>query len=102
MDPVVVTGENFEVEVLQSEKPVLADFWADWCGPCKMLSPVVDQVAGETEEVKVVKINVDENEELAMRFKIMSIPALVVFKDGQEVNRSVGVIPKEQILELIK
>ena len=102
MNPVVVTGENFEVEVLQSEKPVLADFWADWCGPCKMLSPVVDQVAGETEEVKVVKINVDENEELAMRFKIMSIPALVVFKDGQEVNRSVGVIPKEQILELIK
>ena len=102
MEPVVITGENFEAEVLQSEKTVLVDFWADWCGPCKMLSPVVDQIAEEMDDIKVAKVNVDDNEELAMRFKTMSIPTLIVFKNGEEVNRSVGEIPKAQILDLIK
>ena len=101
MEPVEITNENFEAEVLKCDKPVLADFWAPWCGPCKMLSPVVDQIASETEDIKVVKVNVDDNEELAMKYKTMSIPTLIVFKDGEEVNRSVGVIPKAQILDLI-
>ncbi|MBO6108999.1 MAG: thioredoxin [Eubacterium sp.] len=102
MEPVVITSENFEDEVLKSDKPVLADFWAEWCGPCKMLSPVVDEIAGENDEIKVVKVNVDDNQELAMQFKTMSIPTLIVFKDGKETNRSVGVISKSQILDLVK
>ncbi|HAK58198.1 MAG TPA: thioredoxin [Lachnospiraceae bacterium] len=101
MEPVAITNENFEDEVLKSDKPVLADFWAEWCGPCKMLSPVVDEIASERDDIKVVKVNVDDNQELAMKFKTMSIPTLIVFKNGEEVNRSVGVIPKSQILDLI-
>ncbi|MBM6968755.1 thioredoxin, partial [Pseudoramibacter alactolyticus] len=82
MSVVTLTKDNFESEVLQSDKPVLVDFWASWCGPCKMVSPLVDEIAEEHDEVKVGKINVDEESELAQQFQIMSIPTLLVFKDG--------------------
>ena len=97
-----VTNENFENEVLKSDKPVLIDFYADWCGPCKMLSPLVDQFAEENDDVKVVKINVDEAQEIAVKYGVMSIPTLVVIKNGNEVNRSVGLIGKEDIEKLMK
>lgn len=99
---VKVSGENFENEVLKSEKTVLIDFYADWCGPCKMLSSIVEQFANENENVKVVKIDVDAEQELAIQYGVMSIPTLVVIKDGQEVNRVVGLISKNQIAELVK
>ena len=102
MSVVTITESNFEKEVLQSDKPVLLDFWATWCGPCRMLSPVVDQIAEENSAIKVGKVNVDDEQELAGRFNIMSIPTLLVFKNGQMVNRSVGVIPKERILQLVE
>ena len=102
MEPIVITNDNFEEEVVKSDKPVLLDFWAPWCGPCQMLSPIVDKIAAEHDEIKVGKVNVDDNEELAMKFKTMSIPTLLVFKDGNEVNRSVGVISKSEILDLVK
>lgn len=102
MSVVVITESNFEQEVLKSDKPVLLDFWAVWCGPCKMLSPLVDQIAEETDEIKVGKVNVDDEQELAARFGIMSIPTLLVFKNGKVVNKSIGFIPKEKILELVK
>ncbi|MBR1812771.1 MAG: thioredoxin [Lachnospiraceae bacterium] len=102
MSVVTITESNFEKEVLQSDKPVLLDFWATWCGPCKMLSPVVDQIAEENSAIKVGKVNVDDEQELAGRFNIMSIPTLLVFKNGQMVNQSVGVIPKERILQLVE
>lgn len=97
-----VNNENFEKEVLESEKPVLIDFFADWCGPCKMLSPIVEQIAEENDQIKVVKINIDNEQDLAVKYGIMSIPTLVVIKNGQESSRSVGLISKEEILELIK
>lgn len=96
-----VTNENFEEAVLKSEKPVLIDFYADWCAPCKMLSPIVEQVAQENEKIKVVKINVDELQEIATKYGVISIPTLVVIKNGQEINRSVGLISKEEILNLV-
>ena len=102
MSVVTITESNFEKEVLQSDKPVLLDFWATWCGPCRMLSPVVDQIAEENSAIKVGKVNVDDEQELAGRFNIMSIPTLLVFKNGQMVNQSVGVIPKERILRLVE
>lgn len=97
-----VNSENFESEVLRSKKIVLIDFYADWCGPCQMLSPIVDQVASEYEDLKVVKINVDEAQDLAINYGVISIPTLVVIKDGQETNRAVGLISKNAIEELIK
>ena len=97
----VFTTDNFETEVLKAEKPVLGDFWATWCGPCRMLSPIVDEVAEETDSVKVCKVNVDEEAQLASMFGIEVIPTLIVIKDGKTVNKSVGYIDKEQVLELI-
>ena len=97
-----VSSKNFETEVLNSEKTVLIDFYADWCGPCKMLSPVVEQFANENENIKVVKINVDDEQDLAIKYGVMSIPTLVVIKNGQEVNRSVGLVSKDDILNIVK
>ena len=102
MEILKVNSQNFEEEVLKSEKPVLVDFYADWCGPCKMLSPIVDQVAEENEDIKVVKVNVDDAQDLAMKYQVMSIPTLVVIKEGKEINRSVGLIDKNQVINMIK
>ena len=97
------TVNNFEQEVLKAEKPVLVDFWASWCGPCRMLSPIVDQAAEELgDEVIVGKVNVDEEGDLAQQYRVMSIPTLIVFKNGSVANTSVGVISKEAILNLVK
>jgi thioredoxin 1 len=93
---------NFEEEVLENEGTVLLDFWADWCGPCMMLSPLLHEFAEENPEIMVGKVNVDEAPELAQAYGVSSIPTLVVVKDGKEVNRSVGVIPKAKIAELVK
>lgn len=94
--------ENFENEVLKSDKTVLVDFWASWCGPCRMLSPVVDEIAEENPDLKVCKVNVDEQEELAMRYGIMSIPTLIVFRGGELIKQSAGVQPKQAILDMTK
>ena len=102
MNIMKVTDENFEQEVLNSNIPVLVDFYADWCGPCKMLSPIVDEVAKENEDIKVVKVNVDESQNTAIKYQVMSIPTLVVIKNGNEVNRSVGLIDKQEVLNLVK
>ena len=101
MSVITVTSQNFEKEVSSSEKPVLIDFWASWCGPCRMLSPIVDEIAEERSDIKVCKVNVDDEQELAGRFGVMSIPTLIVMQNGQLKNKSVGVIPKEKILSLI-
>ena len=102
MAVITITLENFETEVIKSEKPVLVDFWAPWCGPCRMLSPVVDEIGEERTDIKVGKVNVDEQEELAMRFGIMSIPTLIVFKNGEAVKKTMGVQPKAAILGLFE
>ena len=101
MAVVTITKENFEQEVLQSTKPVLLDFWASWCGPRRMLSPVVDEVAEERTDVKVGKVNVDEQPELAGQFGVMSIPTLLVFEQGKLVRQAVGARPKAGVLELL-
>ena len=101
MSVIAITKENFEQEVLQSELPVLVDFWATWCNPCRMLSPIIHEIAEEHPEIKVAKIDVDEQPELAAQFQVMSIPTLFIFKDGQVVNSAAGVRPKQQILNLI-
>ena len=93
-----ITKENFEEQVLHSEKPVLLDFWASWCGPCRMVSPTIDEIASERDDIKVGKINVDEQPELAGAFQVMSIPTLVVMKGGKIANRAMGARPKAQIL----
>lgn len=101
MAVITITKENFEQEVLHSEKPVLLDFWASWCGPCRMLSPIVDEVAQERSDVKVGKVNVDEQPELAGEFGVMSIPTLLVFENGKLVNQAVGARPKSSVLALL-
>lgn len=97
-----LTKDNYDSEVLNSEKPVLIDFWATWCGPCKMLSPIIDEIADEVSDAKVCKVNVDEEPELAAEFQVMSIPTIAVVKDGKVTNTSVGVRPKEDIISMIK
>ena len=103
MAVIAVNSENFEQEVLKNEKTVLVDFWASWCGPCRMLSPVVEQLAEEYEgKVKVGKVNVDEEGELASAFQVMSIPCIVVMKDGKIVEKAVGYRPKAQLEEMLR
>ena len=101
MSVVTITKENFRTEVLESDKPVLVDFWAAWCAPCRMLSPVVDEIAEETGSVKVGKVNVDEQPALAEQFGVASIPTLILFRDGKAVETSVGVRPKAAILAML-
>ncbi len=102
MSVLKITSSNFEEEVMKSETPVLLDFWASWCGPCKMVSPIVDEVANEVQNnAKVGKVNIDEEETLAQSFEITSIPTLIVIKNGKEVNRVVGVRSKEEIIQLL-
>ncbi|MBQ3864731.1 MAG: thioredoxin [Clostridia bacterium] len=97
----VITKDNFQEEVLKAEKPVLLDFWAAWCGPCRMVSPLVDQISEERDDVIVGKINVDEEDELARSFGVLSIPMLVVMKDGKVANQAIGARPKSAILDLL-
>ena len=101
MAVIEITKENFETEVLKSDKPVLLDFWAPWCGPCRMLSPIVDEISEERDDIKVGKINVDEQEELSAQFGVMSIPMLVVMENGEITNTSVGYKPKKDVLKII-
>ena len=96
-----VTGATFEEEVLKSERPVLADFYANWCGPCKMLRPTLEAIAADRQDIKVVSVNIDEEDELADAFDISSIPCLVLIRDGREVDRSVGLRPREAIEEML-
>ena len=97
----IVNKENFKSEVLESSKPVLVDFYADWCGPCRMLAPVIEEISAERTDIKVCKINVDNDSELAAAYGVMSIPSLFVFKNGEVTNHALGALPKAQILDLI-
>ncbi len=102
MSAIHINHENFEQEVLHSQKPVLLDFWAAWCNPCQRLLPIIDQVADELTDVKVGKINIDDDRDLARKFRVMSIPTLVLVENGKEVARKVGPGSKEEVLELVK
>lgn len=102
MSVLSVNKNSFAQEVINSDKTVLVDFWASWCGPCRMLSPIVDEIAAQHPEIKVCKVNVDDEPELAQSFQIMSIPSLMVFKDGKEVANSIGLRPKAEIEAMIK
>ena len=102
MSVIELNKDNFEKEVMEAEVPVLIDFWANWCGPCRMMSPVIDKIAEEMgDKVKVCKVNLDENHELAEKYEIMTIPAIIIVKNGAETGRTIGVQPKEDILKLI-
>lgn len=101
MSAIQITKTNFQNEVMNSHQPVLLDFWASWCGPCRMVGPVVEEIAQERTDIKVGKVNVDEQPELASQFGVMSIPTLVVIKDGQVVNQTVGARPKRDILAML-
>lgn len=98
---IIVTTATFEEEVLRSDKPVLVDFYADWCGPCRMLGPIIEEISRENTNIKVCKINVDNDPDLAARFGIMSIPTLMVFKNGEITNKAMGALPKQQVLSLL-
>jgi len=101
MSVININNNNFEQEVMKSDKPVLLDFWAPWCGPCRMVSPIVDEISNERYDIKVGKINVDDEPELAGKFGVMSIPSLFVVKDGKIVNQAIGARPKKQILDML-
>ena len=101
MPAIIITKENFETEVIKSDKPVLLDFWASWCGPCRIVSPVIEEVAGEMTDIKVGKVNVDEESELAVAFNITSIPTLAVVKDGKLVKSEAGVKSKDSIMQML-
>ena len=101
MSAVKITKDNFDSQVLHAARPVLLDFWAPWCGPCRMVSPVIDEIAAERTDITVGKVNVDEQSELASRFGVMSIPTLVVMKDGKVINQAIGAMGKAQILNML-
>lgn len=102
MSVLTITKQNFDAEVINSDKPVLLDFWASWCGPCKMVSPIIDEIAEEASDIKVGKINVDEEPDLAKSYKVMSIPTLLVIKEGKVSNTSIGAKSKKDILNMLK
>ena len=101
MSAIPINKNNFSDEVIHSDRPVLLDFWAPWCGPCRMVVPIIEEIANERSDIKVCKVNVDEQPELASRFKVMSIPTLVVMKDGKIVNQAMGARPKSAILAML-
>ena len=101
MSVINITRNNFQNEIINSDPPVLLDFWAPWCGPCRMVGPILEEIAGERSEIKIGKINVDEQPELASQFRVMSIPTLIVIKDGKIVNQSMGAKPKNAILAML-
>ncbi|HHU02976.1 MAG: thioredoxin [Christensenellales bacterium] len=102
MSTVEVTKDNFQSEVINSDKPVLVDFWAAWCGPCRMVAPILEEIATENPDIKVAKVNVDEQQELAAQFGIMSIPTIIAFKDGKQHGKSIGVRSKQDLVKLVK
>ena len=101
MSVINITRNNFQNEIINSDKPVLLDFWAPWCGPCRMVGPILEEIAGERSDIKIGKINVDEQPELASQFRVMSIPTLIIIKDGKIVNQSMGAKPKNAILAML-
>jgi thioredoxin 1 len=102
MSVINLTQENFEQEVLKSDKPVLVDFWASWCGPCKMLSPIIDEISEEVADIKFCKVNTDEADTLALKYRVMSIPTLILFKNGEPAATSIGAKPKSEVLEFLR
>jgi thioredoxin 1 len=102
MSVINLTQENFEQEVLKSDKLVLVDFWASWCGPCKMLSPIIDEISEEVADIKFCKVNTDEADTLALKYRVMSIPTLILFKNGEPAATSIGAKPKSEVLEFLK
>lgn len=102
MAVIKLTTENFEQEVMQADQPVLVDFYADWCGPCQMMGPVVEEIADETPDIKVCKLNIDEQIEIAQRFRVMTIPTFMAFKNGESVGKQIGAVPKSALLDLVK